>query len=344
MSSSHNLVVYKLSLTSIWFRLSVSLGRGLAGGQAKMSDLLFVFVLFCLSIFPIRGCCSSWEPTVEIYRLIFMSYSGVIYHKVGQWDWSCVCKWKCTGVRPCDVWQNVSFQCTSSFATGIVLQRFAITALRRLTKGGQFPHMWRQWFYFSRMFGIVFLPAQSGKDCPVDSRSSWQRNSWLNGRRLMENRHWMLILLFSFPLLTGTGIDRQTLKYTKTNTGIIKKPPFTVPVCPSFFLNPIPSCFLYLLSQHCPRHHTPPHPACSHTQRNRLGHTLRLLQLVKQILALPVHKLNEKHHIFSSVQIYIIFKLHSLLVGRAHCLIWILLTLWHGMLESGEPVMIKCVF
>lgn len=112
-------------------------------------------------------------------------------------------------VNLCDVSQNVSFQRASSFATGIVLQRYAITALRRLTKGGQSPHMWRQWFYFSRMFGIVFLPAQSGRASPADSRSSWQRNSWPNGRRLMENRHWTLILLFSFPLLTGTGIDKQ---------------------------------------------------------------------------------------------------------------------------------------
>lgn len=294
MSSSHNPVVYKLSLTSIQFRLSVSMGRGLAGGQAKMSDFLFVFVYSVCQF-------SQYMAAVHRENLLWRSADlfscpilGSFYHKVGQWDWSCVCLWKCIGVRPCDVWQNVSFQCTSSFATGIVLQRFAITALRRLTKGGQFPHMWRQWFYFSRMFGIVFLPAQSGKDCPADSRSSWQRNSWLNGRRLMENRHWMLILFFSFPLLTGTGIDRQTLKYTKTNTGIIQKPLFTVPVCPSFFLNPIPSCFLYLLSQH-----TPPHPACSHTQRNRLGNTfMRLLQLVKQILALPVHKFNEKHTIF----------------------------------------------
>lgn len=124
----------------------------------------------------------------------------------------------CVCVNLCDVSQNVSFQRASSFATGIVLQRYAITALRRLTKGGQSPHMWRQWFYFSRMFGIVFLPAQSGRACPADSRSSWQRNSWPNGRRLMENRHWTLIPLFSFPLLTGTGIDKQnTQKNTERN-------------------------------------------------------------------------------------------------------------------------------
>lgn len=124
----------------------------------------------------------------------------------------------------------------------------------------------------------------------------------------------MLILLFSFPLLTGTGIDRQTLKYTKTNTGIIQKPLFTVPVVSILFSQPhsFPA-FLYLLSQHCPRHHTPPHPACSHTQRDRLGHTLmRLLQLVKQILALPDHKLNRKRIIIlCTFDYYIIFEFHS---------------------------------
>lgn len=45
MSSSHNFVVYKLSLKSIQFRLSVSKGRGLAGGQAKnVRIFLSVFV------------------------------------------------------------------------------------------------------------------------------------------------------------------------------------------------------------------------------------------------------------------------------------------------------------
>ncbi len=111
----------------------------------------------------------------------YLSHSG------GRGDLSVV--YVCVFGEMGDVSQNVSFQRASSFATGIVLQRYAITALRRLTKGGQSPHMWRQWFYFSRMFGIVFLPAQSGRACPVDSRSSWQRKSWLNGRRLMENRH-----------------------------------------------------------------------------------------------------------------------------------------------------------
>lgn len=117
--------------------------------------------------------------------------------------------------------------------------------------------------------------------------------------------------------------NRQTnTQIHKTNTGIIQNPLLLSHVYPSFFLKPIPSCFLYLLSQHCPCHHTPPHPASSHTHRNRLGHTLTsLLQLEKQILALPVHKLNEKLITFPcSVQIYVIFKFHSLLVECARCL------------------------
>lgn len=133
------------------------------------------FGLHCLSTSPVRGCRSSRD-----------TFGGVALPRGGRRGlvWG-----KCVCVNLCDVSQNVSFQRASSFATGIVLQRYAITALRRLTKGGQSPHMWRQWFYFSRMFGIVFLPAQSGRACPADSRSSWQRNSWPNGRRLMENRH-----------------------------------------------------------------------------------------------------------------------------------------------------------
>lgn len=111
----------------------------------------------------------------------------------------------------------------------------------------------------------------------------------------------------------------------QTNTQIHKnkhmhytKAPFYCPCVSIFFLNPIPSCFLYLLSQHCPCHHTPPHPACSHTQRNRLGHTLlRLLQLVKQILALPDHKFNKKQHLYLC-SVNIKFKFHSFLIGCAH--------------------------
>ncbi|KAB0391249.1 hypothetical protein E2I00_019521, partial [Balaenoptera physalus] len=57
-----------------------------------------------------------------------------------------------------------------------VLQRFATIALRRPTRGVQFQLMWRQWFYFSRMFGIAFPPAQSGKPSPEDTSSSWSRS------------------------------------------------------------------------------------------------------------------------------------------------------------------------
>lgn len=77
----------------------------------------------------------------------------------------------------------------SSFATGIVLQRFAIIGRRRHTRGGQSLHMWRQWFCFFRMFGIVFLPAQSGRGCRGDSGSSWLRSCRPSERRRMENRH-----------------------------------------------------------------------------------------------------------------------------------------------------------
>ena len=77
----------------------------------------------------------------------------------------------------------------SSFATGIALQRFAITGRRRVTRGGQSPHMWRQWFCFSRMCGIVFLPAQSGRGIRGDSGSSWPRSCRPSERRRMENRH-----------------------------------------------------------------------------------------------------------------------------------------------------------
>lgn len=85
------------------------------------------------------------------------------------------------------------FQHASSLATGTVLQRFATIALRRPTRGVQFQLMWRQWFYFSRMFGIAFPPAQSGKPSPEDTSSSWSRSFRVNARRLMENRHWTLI-------------------------------------------------------------------------------------------------------------------------------------------------------
>lgn len=85
------------------------------------------------------------------------------------------------------------FQHASSLATGTVLQRFATIALRRPTRGVRFQLMWRQWFYFSRMFGIAFPPAQSGKPSPEDTSSSWSRSFRVNARRLMENRHWTLI-------------------------------------------------------------------------------------------------------------------------------------------------------
>lgn len=78
----------------------------------------------------------------------------------------------------------------SSFATGIVSQRFAIIGRRRHTRGGQSLLMWRQWFCFFRMFGIVFLPAQSGRCCHGDSGSSWLRSCRPSERRRMENRHW----------------------------------------------------------------------------------------------------------------------------------------------------------
>lgn len=100
----------------------------------------------------------------------------------------------------------------SSFATGIVLQRFAIIDQRRLTRGGQSLLMWRQWFCFFRMFGIVFLPAQSGRCCHGDSGSSWLRSCWPSERRQMENRHWTAnpSLLISNSHRKAQEIQKQT--------------------------------------------------------------------------------------------------------------------------------------
>lgn len=232
--------VRKLSFMSNRFRLTGAGGRGLRR------------FWYCLSTSLMRGCRSSWEPPRGVPQSVF-SHTCLIWWVEGIWA-LCVCVLGEMG----DVSQNVSFQRASSFATGIVLQRYAITALRRLTKGGQSPHMWRQWFYFSRMFGIVFLPAQSGRACPVDSRSSWQRNSWLNGRRLMENRHWTLIPLFSFPLLTGTGIDKQNTQKTQKETDKYHRhhtePTFTIPSSHPCLIPDPPPHFLLLSLCHAVSH------------------------------------------------------------------------------------------
>lgn len=99
----------------------------------------------------------------------------------------------------------------SSFATGIVLQRFAITGRRRHTRGGQSLLMWRQWFCFFRMFGIVFLPAQSGRCCHGDSGSSWLRSCRPSERRRMENRHWT-----ANPSLLISASHRKAQELQKT--------------------------------------------------------------------------------------------------------------------------------
>lgn len=100
----------------------------------------------------------------------------------------------------------------SSFATGIVLQRFAIIGQRRHTRGGQSLLMWRQWFCFFRMFGIVFLPAQSGRCCHGDSGSSWLRSCRPSERRRMENRHWT-----ANPSLLISASHRKAQELQKTN-------------------------------------------------------------------------------------------------------------------------------
>lgn len=244
--------VHKLSFTSNRFRFTGADGRGLPQGRRGHCS-------FCLAVDIV--CRPPWcvaavhleKPPVEFRRLYF--HMRLIRGVEGIAAF-CVCV--CVLGEMGDVSQNVSFQRASSFATGIVLQRYAITALRRLTKGGQSPHMWRQWFYFSRMFGIVFLPAQSGRGCPVDSRSSWQRNSWLNGRRLMENRHWTLIPLFSFPLLTGTGIDKQNTQKTQKETDKYHRhhtdPTFTIPSSHPCLIPDPPPHFLLLSLCHAVSH------------------------------------------------------------------------------------------
>ena len=100
----------------------------------------------------------------------------------------------------------------SSFATGIVLQRFGIIGRRRHTRGGQSLLMWRQWFCFFRMFGIVFLPAQSGRCCHGDSGSSWLRSCRPSERRQMENRHWTAnpSLLISASHRKAQELQKQT--------------------------------------------------------------------------------------------------------------------------------------
>lgn len=100
----------------------------------------------------------------------------------------------------------------SSFATGIVLQRFAIIGRRRHTRGGQSLLMWRQWFCFFRMFGIAFLPAQSGRCCHGDSGSSWLRSCRPSERRQMENRHWT-----ANPSLLISASHRKAQELQKTN-------------------------------------------------------------------------------------------------------------------------------
>lgn len=254
--------VRKLSFTSNRFRLMGAGGVGSSSFLILSVDLPDAWLPFILRNPP-------WSSADCIF-----SY---VSHSVGRGDLSFVCVLGEMG----DVSQNVSFQRASSFATGIVLQRYAITALRRLTKGGQSPHMWRQWFYFSRMFGIVFLPAQSGRACPVDSRSSWQRNSWLNGRRLMENRHWTLIPLFSFPLLTGTGIDKQNTQKTQKETDKYHRhhtePTFTIPSSHPCLIPDPPPHFLLLSLCH----------AVSHTVEE-LRSYFDTCQLAKQLPALPI--------------------------------------------------------
>lgn len=118
---------------------------------------------------------------------------------------------------------RIFFQHASSLATGTVLQRFATIALRRPTRGVQFQLMWRQWFYFSRMFGIAFPPAQSGKPSPEDTSSSWWRSFRVNARRLMENRHWTLIP-FSISAShrhRNTGTKHSTHYITHTHGGTL---------------------------------------------------------------------------------------------------------------------------
>lgn len=164
----------------------------------------------------------------------------------------------------------------SSFATGIVLQRFAIIGRRRHTRGGLSLLMWRQWFCFFRMFGIVFLPAQSGRCCHGDSGSSWLRSCRPSERRRMENRHWTanpsLLISASHRKAQELQKNKQTpdtqpdtkhtspSTHTDTNTGRLlfhQTSPrlllFTPPPVP-FSYAPTPP----FLHQHI---HLPSHPA-----------------------------------------------------------------------------------
>lgn len=113
----------------------------------------------------------------------------------------------------------------SSFATGIVLQRFAIIGRRRHTRGGQSLLMWRQWFCFFRMFGIVFLPAQSGRCCHGDSGSSWLRSCRPSERRRMENRHWTANPSL---LISASHRKAQDLQKNKPQINIIHRVHLTI--------------------------------------------------------------------------------------------------------------------
>lgn len=173
----------------------------------------------------------------------------------------------------------------SSFATGIVLQRFAIIGQRRHTRGGQSLLMWRQWFCFFRMFGIVFLPAQSGRCCHGDSGSSWLRSCRPSERRQMENRHWTanpsLLISASHRKAQDLQKNKQKTKnprhthtqntkhtspctHTDTNPGILRlhqtSPRFLLFIPPPvpFSSAPTPP----FLHQHS---HLPSHPADTHS-------------------------------------------------------------------------------
>lgn len=184
----------------------------------------------------------------------------------------------------------------SSFATGIVLQRFAITGRRRLTRGGQSLLMWRQWFCFFRMFGIVFLPAQSGRCCHGDSGSSWLRSCRPSERRRMENRHWTAnpSLLISTSHRKAQELQKQTpdthqtqstphLSRRQTHADYFPTKPHLGVFCLLLHLS------LFLCSNSSHQHiHLPSHPADTYSgsSETRLCCVGRESQLIKQLPAL----------------------------------------------------------
>lgn len=180
-----------------------------------------LFIVIVLQLFQ-NGCCNPWQQ-LESWRLgpfLYMLCWGrvtILICKINEWlrgrEYlleACPSK---ACLLFCALTRMFLSNAPSSFATGIVLQRFAIIDQRRHTRGGQSLLMWRQWFCFFRMFGIVFLPAQSGRCCHGDSGSSWLRSCRPSERRRMENRHWT-----ANPSFLISNSHRKAQELQKTNS------------------------------------------------------------------------------------------------------------------------------